>query len=248
MFGVTDVLPPPPWKKPRRTAAPAREPLTADKIVDAALAVLDAEGLDAVSMRRVAEELGTGAASLYAHVANKEELLDLIRERVLSEVRLPEADPARWQEQIRELAFEIQRAHAKHQDIARLSLGNIPVGYHALRVGECMLSIMLAGGVPPSVAALATDRLSLYIAADSYEGALIVSRYKLDSPESNERFYAHLSEIHEYYKTLPQEQFPSLRQHVDELMQADSDERFAFGLDMLIRSLETYTLKPSERS
>ncbi len=98
-------------------------------------------------------------------------------------MRLPEADPARWQEQIRELAFEIQRAHAKHRDIARLSLGNIPVGYHALRVGECMLSIMLAGGVPPSVAGLATDRLSLYIAADSYEGALIVSRYKLDSPE-----------------------------------------------------------------
>ena len=55
----------------------------------------------------------------------------------------------------------------------------------------------------------------------------------------------HLSEIHEYYKTLPQDRFPALRQNVDELMQADSDERFAFGLDMLIRSLETYVPEKS---
>jgi AcrR family transcriptional regulator len=240
MFAVSDVLPTPPWKKARRAPAPSREPLTADRIVDAALKVLDTEGLDAVSMRRVADELHTGAASLYAHVANKEELLELIRERVLSEIRIPEPDPARWQDQLRELAFDIQRAHANHRDIARLSLGNIPVGYHALRVGEGMLAIMLAGGVPPSIAALATDRVSLYIAADSYEGALIVSRYKLDSPEASERFQTHLSDIHQYYRTLPPDRFPSLTAHVDELIQADSDERFAFGLDMLIRSLETY--------
>lgn len=240
MFGVTDVLPPPPWKKPRRAPSPAREPLSADKIVDAAFKVLDAEGLDAVSMRRVADELDTGAASLYAHVANKEELLELIRERVLSEIRIPEPDPARWQEQLRELAFEIQRAHANHRDIARLSLGNIPVGYHALRMGEGMLAIMLAGGVPPSVAALATDRLALYIAADSFEGALIVARHGLDAADASERFQARLKEIHDYYRTLPRDRFPTLTAHVEELMQADSDERFAFGLDMLIRSLETY--------
>ena len=238
---MTDVLPPPPWKKPRRESAPAREPLSVDKIVDAAFKVLDNEGLDAVSMRRVAEELHTGAASLYAHVANKEELLDLIRERVLSEIRIPEPDPAQWQQQLRDLAFEIQRAHANHRDIARLSLGNIPVGYHSLRLGEAMLAIMLAGGVPPRVAALATDRIALYIAADSYEGALIVARHGLNSADASERFQARLKEIHDYYRTLPPAHFPALTAHVEELMQADSDQRFAFGLDMLIRSLETYT-------
>ncbi|GIF49965.1 TetR family transcriptional regulator [Asanoa ferruginea] len=238
---MTDVLPPPPWKKPRRAPSPAREPLSADKIVDAAFKVLDAEGLDAVSMRRVADELNTGAASLYAHVANKEELLELIRERVLSEIQLPEPDPARWQQQLREVASEIQRAYANHRDIARLSLGTIPVGYHALRMGEGLLAIMLAGGVPPNVAALATDRIALYVAADSYEGALIVSRHGLDAADASERFQARLKEIHEYYRTLPRDKFPSLTTHVDELIQADSDERFAFGLDMLIRSLATYT-------
>jgi AcrR family transcriptional regulator len=201
--------------------------------------VLDAEGLDAVSMRRVADELHTGAASLYAHVANKEELLDLVRERVLSEVRVPEPDPARWQEQLRELAVEIQRAHANHRDIARLSLGNIPVGYHAMRIGEAMLAIMLAGGVPPYVAARAADSLSLYIAADAYEGALIVSRYG-DTEEAARSFEGRLAEIQAYYQSLPPDRFPVLSRYAAELIQADSDERFAFGLDMIIRSLETY--------
>ncbi|MEV0715159.1 TetR/AcrR family transcriptional regulator C-terminal domain-containing protein, partial [Asanoa sp. NPDC050611] len=236
---MTDVLPTPPWKKAKRAPAPSREPLTADRIVDAALRVLDTEGLDAVSMRRVAEELHTGAASLYAHVANKEELLDLVRERVLSEIRIPEPDPARWQDQLRELAHEIQRAHANHRDIARLSLGNLPVGYHALRLGEGMLAIMLAGGVPPYVAARAADSLSLYIAADAYEGALIVARYG-ETNEAAAVFRDRLDEIKAYYQSLPRDRFPSLATYAEELVQADSAERFAFGLDMFIRSLETY--------
>jgi AcrR family transcriptional regulator len=244
MFDVTPEIPPPPWRTPRKTRRePAREPLSQDAIVDAALRVLDADGLDAVSMRRVAEELKTGAASLYAHVANKDELLELVRERVLAEIHLPTPDPARWQDQIRELAFEIQRAHAGHKDIARLSLGTIPTGYHALRVGEAMLGIMLAGGVPPKVAALAADRLSLYITADAYEGALIVAANDLESPHARERFNERLEQIHAYYKALPPDVFPSLTAHVDELIEADSDERFRFGLDMLIRSLETYVEK-----
>jgi AcrR family transcriptional regulator len=241
MFDVTQEIPPPPWRTPRKSRpAPARQPLSQELVVDTALKVLDAEGLDAVSMRRVADELKTGPASLYAHVANKEELLDLVRERVLAEVRLPTPDPARWQDQIRELAFEIQRAHAGHRDIARLSLGTIPTGYHALRVGEVMLEILIAGGVPPRVAALAVDRLSLYITADAYEGALIMSSNDLYAPGARERFNERLAQIHDYYKSLPPDRFPALTTHADVLIEADSDERFRFGLDMLIRSLETY--------
>jgi len=243
---VTPEIPPPPWRKPARTPrTPARQPLSQDAIVDAAIRVLDAEGLDAVSMRRVAEELKTGPASLYAHVENKEELLDLVRERVLAEVRLPTPDPARWQEQIKELAYEIQRAHAGHRDIARLSLGSIPTGYYQLRIGEALMAIMVAGGVPPSVAALATDRLSLYITADAYEGALVVANYGLGTPDAAERFRERLAQIHAYYKALPPDAFPMLSRYVDELIEADSDTRFEFGLDMLIRSLDTYVQTPS---
>src|SRR4051812_33822069 len=74
-------VPAPPWRK-RRKVAPPRQPLSQDLIIDTALRVLRAEGLDAVSMRRVAQELDTGPASLYAHESNKEELLELMLDRI----------------------------------------------------------------------------------------------------------------------------------------------------------------------
>jgi AcrR family transcriptional regulator len=210
-------------------------------IIDTAIRILDEDGLEGVSMRRVAEELGTGAASLYAHVANKDELLDLVHDRVMGEVRIPTLDPARWQEQLREVAMESFRVYTSHQDIARVSLANVPTGPNALRISEGMLGIMLAGGVPPQVAAYALDRLALYIAADAYEGTLYRKLW-LDSGLSREDFMeSYFGKIREFFQNLPADRFPLLTTHVDELMSGDSDQRFEFGLDMLIRSLDTYT-------
>ena len=90
--------PEPPWRRPQ---PPPRAPITREAIVEAALVVLDRVGMDGLSMRRVAEELGTGAASLYWHVRNKEELFQLIFDRVTREIVLPEPDPARWKEQLK---------------------------------------------------------------------------------------------------------------------------------------------------
>src|SRR5215475_10267794 len=108
MATSNDALPVPAWKATRRPPA-TRPQLSRDLIVETAIRLLDADGLDGVSMRRVADELGTGPASLYAHVANKEELLDLVLDRVLAEVELPEPDPARWQEQLREIGRQTYR-------------------------------------------------------------------------------------------------------------------------------------------
>src|SRR4029453_13759363 len=83
-------VPDPPWQAAPR-ARPARAPLSQDAIVHAALRVLDREGAAGLSMRRVADELGTGPASLYWHVANKDALIDLIVDRVAGEVPPPRA-------------------------------------------------------------------------------------------------------------------------------------------------------------
>src|SRR3954451_8147897 len=101
MAFVSSELPEPPRRR-SRVARPerAREPLSRERIVDATFRIVDAGGLDAVSMRSVADALGTGPASLYAHVSGKEELLSLLIERLAGEMRLPEPDADRWQEQI----------------------------------------------------------------------------------------------------------------------------------------------------
>ncbi|MBV1848912.1 TetR/AcrR family transcriptional regulator C-terminal domain-containing protein [Catellatospora tritici] len=230
-------IPAPPWRRSRPAGA-AKRPLSQDMIIDAALVVLDREGLDAVSMRRVAEELGTGAASLYAHVANKDELLELAYDRILGEIRLPaEPDPDRWQEQIREIARESYRVLGAHGDIARVSLANVPTGPNALRVSEAMLGVLITGGVPPQLAAWAVDRIALYLSADAYEGALYQARQRAMGASPEQFIAEYFGQLHGYLASLPPERFPFLSKHVDALVQGDGDQRFEFGLDMLIGGL-----------
>ena len=105
---------------------PPRERLSADRIVEVALAQMKERGYEAVSMRSVARELGTGAASLYAHVANRNELDALVLERVASRVEVPDPDPAHWQEQLRGVMVAMLALFDEHPGVARASLGMIP--------------------------------------------------------------------------------------------------------------------------
>jgi hypothetical protein len=93
-------LEPPWWRQPRRRGR-NRPPLSRDAIVDAALAILDADGVDALTIRRLGQELGTGSATLYWHIAGKDELCELVYDRIMGEIELPDPEPSRWQEQIR---------------------------------------------------------------------------------------------------------------------------------------------------
>jgi AcrR family transcriptional regulator len=91
-----------------------REPLSADAIVRVALAIADADGAEAVSMRRVATELGVGTMSLYHHVADKEALLDLMSDAVAGELVVPGELPRQWREALRALAHRAYDAFTRH--------------------------------------------------------------------------------------------------------------------------------------
>ncbi|MEV1330611.1 TetR/AcrR family transcriptional regulator [Micromonospora costi] len=232
-------LPDPPWRTPSRSR-PARRQLSQQAVVDAAMAVLSREGLGGLSMRRVAQELGTGPASLYAHVSGKEELLELLLDRVSAAITVPEPDPERWAEQITDVAWQAYRVYAAHTNLALASLATIPTGPNALRVTEGMLAILLAGGVPPQPAAWFLDRLFLYIAGDAYEGALFGEKVRA-SGKSLEGYWSDtLTQLREYYLSLPAERFPHTQAHLDALMAGGGDERFAFGLDLLVQGVARY--------
>src|ERR1700755_3167437 len=95
-------IPDPPWWS-KRTPAPERQPLPREKIVDAALKRLERDGMQGLSMRKLAHELGTGAASLYWHVGDKEQLLGLLLDRIVGETKVPDPDPPNWREQVKDL-------------------------------------------------------------------------------------------------------------------------------------------------
>lgn len=228
-------IPPPPWRRRRRTV-PARRPLSQELIVEAALHVLDAEGFDALSMRRLAGELGTGPASLYAYVSNKDELLELLVDRVAGEIVVPEPDPRRWREQIKEVARESRRVWTEHSGIARAAMASVPVGPNSLRLSEGLLAILRAGGVPDQAAAWMLDALGLYLNADAFEASLHAERGR----RSAEAAAAYYAQIHDYYAGLPPERFPNITSMVGALMAGSDDERFEFTIDLMVRGLESH--------
>ena len=243
MVFVSSGLPEPPRRGRSRDrgarSEPAREPLTRDRIVDATFKLVDAGGLDAVSMRSVADALGTGPASLYAHVSGKEELLSLLIERLAGEMRLPEPDPERWQEQIKELAREMHSVLLAHRDVARVSIGNIPLGEAALRVSDRMIEILMAGGLPRQVVAHAADLIPLYVVATAYEQSLFKER---TSTEEGARYF---EEVDAYFAALPPDRFPHMAALAPELAKGSAGARFEFGLDVLVAGLAAYGRRAS---
>src|SRR3954471_22237202 len=135
--------PEPPWRRRQEdTPRVERRPLTRDAIVDAALTLLDREGLGGLSMRKLADELGVGAASLYWHVGDKEELLGLLLDRIVGESQVPEPDPEHWQEQVKELGRAMRRLMHSRRDAAQLSMGRVPTGPNSLPVLEKNLAVL----------------------------------------------------------------------------------------------------------
>lgn len=216
-----------------RRTTPRERTLSRDAIVAAALRIIDTEGLDAMTMRTVAHTLGTGPASLYAHVAGKEELLELVVERVIGEVEFGgQPDPERWQEQLKSVGRSMRATFARHGDLARASFARIPLGENALRGSEWMIGVMRAGGLPDRVIAYAVDLFSLYVMATAYEESL----YQGEGARP-EDFQEYLGEMTRYFSSLPAERFPNVVALAPLLTAGEGDERFEFGLDVLIRGL-----------
>jgi AcrR family transcriptional regulator len=236
----TAELPQPPWVRPRKPRTARGEPLSRDAIVEAALRVVDREGLDATSMRRVAEELGAAPSALYWHVRNKDELLQLVLDRVVGEIELPPRNPENWQEQLKALAREMRRVLASHRDIARVTIGSIPAGPNALLIAEWMNALLREAGLPDRTVALFGDLAGLYVGAYAYEESL-----GLASPTGEELPPEQvLAMLQEYWASLPKERFPHTLALLDRLFEGDRDERFEFGLDVLVRGLASLAAEP----
>ena len=199
--------------------------------MDVALAIVDEEGLEGLSMRNVAERLATGPASLYAHVANKDELMELVYDRVLAEVHVQEPDKRRWEEQLKDALRQLYDVLVAHRDIAFVSMARVPIGPNMLRVAEGMLAILRAGGVSDRVAALTMDFASLAVNSLAYEESL----YPADA--SNEDIEAYYQRVTDYMAALPVERFPNLVAMARPMTEPDPDERLEFAFDVLVQGI-----------
>lgn len=220
----------PPWQRaPQRATRRRRDPITTEAIVEAALRVLDAEGLDGFSMRRIAEELDTGAASLYWHVGSKDGLLDLVFDRVIGEIQVPDPQPGRWRELLKETARTWRAVVLRHRDLIRVSLGRIPTGPNAMRCTEQVLAILRAGGLPDD---LAVSGYLLFIST--------VNGFTLDEQGNAGQagpVPPSADAVGEYLASLPSDRFPNITATASQFAFADQDQRFELLIDLFVTGL-----------
>jgi TetR/AcrR family tetracycline transcriptional repressor len=244
--------PPSPWERERPARgrlAPARAPLSRERVVEAAFTVLDQQGLDGLSMRRVAAELGVAVSALYAHVSSKDDLLELMYTRLFAGFEKPEPDPERWREQVGDYARSWRQCLRAHRDMARISMAHVPFTAELLPHVEALLAVFRTAGLPDRIAAEAGDLISTYI-----DGFVLEEGMWLDRAARHDGDNASLArpdwremagEMQSYFASLPAADFPHLRALAGVMVTDSSDERFDIGLEIILRGLASYLPNPA---
>jgi AcrR family transcriptional regulator len=208
---------------------PAKPPLSVEAVIEAGLRVLREDGIDAVSMRRVATELDTGPASLYVYVENRQDLLNKMFDAVAGEVDISDPpDPKRWREQLEALVKNMRDAMNRYPGIARVPLANIPTGPNAMRSADHAIGILRAGGVDDRSAAWFIDVVSLFVNAASFETSIYEERGDFDE---------HYEEVQGFFGGIDPSEFPNMAALGPALTAGSNDERFAFGIRLMISGL-----------
>ncbi|GGV03650.1 transcriptional regulator [Streptomyces filipinensis] len=247
----TPTPPPSPWERERRArthVTPTRAPLSRERVVEAAFTVLDRQGLDGLSMRQVAAELGVTVSALYAYVSSKDDLLELMYTRLFDGFALPEPDPERWREQVRDYARAGRRRLLSHRDMARISMAHVPFTAELLPHVEALLAIFRTAGLPDRIAAEAGDLISTYIDGFVLEEGMWQDRAARHGGDGSSLARPDWSgmagEMREYFASLPAAEFPHLRALAGLIVSDSSDERFDTGVEIILRGLASYLPGP----
>ena len=208
-----------------------RRALTRERVVAEALAVISADGVDALSMRALAARLGVVPGALYRHVRNKEQLYDLILDNVLAEVDCQADHSLDWTGQVTALAQRLRAVLEDHPGIAGLLKTRDPLSPHSLALAEAFLAPLHAAGLPERQTALAFRLIYDYTL-----GFALSDRTTPASSASRTPRPEH--ELHTFLRSLPADRFPALAALGEHVWADDRDERFTASLDTLIDGLQ----------
>jgi AcrR family transcriptional regulator len=210
-------------------AAP-RSPLTTERVLRAAVALADREGVGSLSMRRLARELGVEAMSLYHHVAGKPALLDGMVDLVFGEIELPVAD-GDWKAAMRRRAVSAREVLARHPWAIALMESRRTPGPANLRHHDAVLGCLRRAGFPVALTAHAYSILDAYI----YGFALQEASLPFGTPEETAEVAA------EIMQGFPGDAYPHLTElAVEHVLQPGYDygDEYAFGLELILDGLE----------
>jgi len=242
------------WLRPEPTGR--RAPRSRDDIAEAAIAVADAEGLDAVSMRRVASELGLGTMSLYHYVRSKDELLDLMSDGIMGGQLVDDAELRKgWRAGLTAIAHATRRNFERHPwmgDAMRPRPSSVP-GPNALRHVEQSLAAVADTGLD------AQGQMDLIAAVDDYVIGYVIRTLRFAEEEENAPGEEWLKEMFEHMRErIEGGNYPHLQRALEanradgrtdeELARMATDERrFERGLERILDGIEVELKRTAKR-
>ena len=206
-----------------------RDPLTRERIIAAALNIMDTEGLEAVTMRRIGRELGVEAMSLYNHVEDKEDILAGVVEAVMGEFRFPQDEPEDWKERGRETSREWRRLLKSHPNVITImsEQRNPPTSLQALRPLEHALGVLRSSGLSDEESVRAYQAFGGFI--QGFVMAEVVDMFGESDPHVGSE---------QLEGALPIDELPNLAASLPHIYACDFDVAFEYGVDLMIRGIE----------
>jgi AcrR family transcriptional regulator len=225
------------WFNPPADGSGSRRALTQERVVAEALVIIAGGGAQSLSMRALAARLGVVPGALYRHVRGKEQLYDLILDAVLGEVDW-RADPATpWTAQVAALARRLRAILETHPGVAALLKTRDPLSPTSLDLAEAFLEPLLAAGLSGREAALAFRVVYDYTLGFALADPTSPAEQRLRDTATSEQ-------LHAFFRALPASRFPALTAHGAHAWDSDRDQRFAAGLEILLRGLSAYESTP----
>ncbi|GHI03421.1 TetR family transcriptional regulator [Streptomyces cellostaticus] len=207
-----------------RRERPAKPALTREGIVAAAVAILRAEGLRKVTMRRLAQELDTGPASLYVYVRNTDELHAAVLDELLGTVG-PAPAQGTWRERLEHVLTAYTRMLLEHPSLARSALTARPSGPHYLNLIETLLALLDEAGVPRERAAWGVDLLLQHATATAAEHA-------------GEESPADWQALHHALHEASEDTHPHIAATAGALLSGAPETRLAWAFQALVNGIE----------
>lgn len=229
------------WLRPER-ARRGQPALSREQIVAAAVELLDADGLDNLSMRRLGAKLDAGATSLYWHVANKQDLLELAADQVMGEVVIPDPDEVGWRAAAAGFVRGYRAMMLRHLWITRLFGTRPMLGPNSMRMGDRLVLVLTAAGFGGTELASASSLLMSHAV-----GAATLDAAIRTATAGTGRTAAELVEEMEPYVTRTAAEYPHYEawwrtwkasQELDRGLDNFYQDAFEYGLERILDGLQ----------
>jgi AcrR family transcriptional regulator len=223
-----------PWWPETRERPAAREPVTLERIIAASIRIADAEGLDALSMRRLAKELDVATTSLYWHVKSKDQLLDLVLDHLIGEIPFEREVAGTWRDRMTFLAASLRAVLAAHPGAGVVMGQRNALGPNMLYGIDIVIGVLRDAGFTGLRLAVAYQALLNFVSGFSVmetRGLGAVAQRGASEVEA-------ISGSMDLLASLPPALYPNLPSIIPHAAEATFDAQFEYGLAMLLDGME----------